>query len=64
MAAGDVQMQFVADPGFLVALAVFLGADIARGGQIGEHLIDGLRGLPFEPRPLEPYPGHSVSLAS
>ena len=35
LAAGDIQMQFVADPGFLVALAVFLGADIARGGQIG-----------------------------
>src|SRR5271166_6245779 len=25
LAAGDIQMQFVADPGFLVALAVFLG---------------------------------------
>src|SRR5208337_2157593 len=48
LAAGDIQMQFVADPGFLVALAVLLGADIARGGQVGEHLIEVLRGLPFE----------------
>ena len=56
MAAGDIQMQFVADPGFLVALAVFLGADIARDGQIGEHLIDVLRGLPFEPRRLGFWP--------
>src|SRR5277367_7175105 len=45
-------MQFVADPGFLVAL----GADIARGGQIGEHLIEFLRGLPFEPRRLGLWP--------
>src|SRR5208337_3514358 len=37
---------------FLVALAVLLGADIARGGQIGEHLIEVLRGLPFEARRL------------
>src|SRR5271154_1291726 len=50
LAAGDVEMQFVAVPGFLVALAVFLAADIARGGQLGEHLTEILRGLPFEPR--------------
>src|SRR5271165_6020767 len=31
LAASDVDMQLVADPGFLVALAVFLGADIAGG---------------------------------
>src|SRR5271169_5449516 len=49
LAAGDVEMQFVAVPGFLVALAVFLAADIARGGQLGEHLIEVLVGLPFEP---------------
>src|SRR5208283_2586085 len=34
LAASDVDMQLVADPGFLVALAVFLGADIAGGGQL------------------------------
>src|SRR5580692_12432073 len=50
LAAGDVEMQFVAVPGFLVALAVFLAADIARGGQLGEHLTETLRGLPFESR--------------
>src|SRR5271165_4915336 len=40
LAASDVDMQLVADPGFLVALAVFLGADIASGGQFGKHLVD------------------------
>src|SRR5208283_4840802 len=52
LAAGDVDVQLVADPGLLVALAVFLGADVAGGGQFGEHLVDGLRGLPLEPRRL------------
>ena len=57
-------MQFVADPGFLVALAVLLGADIARGGQIGEHLIEVLRGLPFEARRLGFWPFLVLARAS
>ena len=60
----DIQMQFVADPGFLVALAVRLGADIARGGQIGEHLIEVLRGLPFAPRRLGFWPFLVLARAS
>src|SRR5271168_4649153 len=56
LAAGDVEMQFVAVPGFLVALAVFLAADIARGGQLGKHLIEVLVGLPFEPGRLGLWP--------
>src|SRR5271169_693481 len=56
LAAGDVEMEFVAVPGFLVALAVFLAADIARGGQLGEHLIEVLVGLPFEPGRLGLWP--------
>ena len=64
LAAGDIQMQFVADPGFLVALAVLLGADIARGGQIGEHLIEVLRGLPFEARRLGFWPFLVLARAS
>ena len=50
LAAGDIQMQFITDPGFFIALAVFIGADVARGGQLGEHLIEFLHGLVFEPR--------------
>src|SRR5208283_4408799 len=57
LAAGDVDVQLVADPGLLVALAVCLGADVAGGGQFGEHLVDGLRGLPLEPRRLGLRPG-------
>ena len=57
-------MQFVADPGFLVALAVLLGVDIARGGQIGEHLIEVLRGLPFEARRLGFWPFLVLARAS
>ena len=64
MAAGDIEMQLVADPGFLVALAVLLAADIARGGQIGEHLIEVLRGLPFEPRRLGLWPFLVLARAS
>ena len=56
LAAGDIDMQLVADPGLLVALAVFLGADVAGGGQLGEHLVDGLRGLPLQPRRLGLWP--------
>src|SRR5277367_5554509 len=56
LAAGDVEMQFVAVPGFLVALAVFLAADIARDGQIGEHLTEILRGLTFQTRRLGLWP--------
>jgi hypothetical protein len=37
LAAGDIDMQLVGDPRLLVALAVSLGADIAGGGEIGEH---------------------------
>jgi len=37
-------------------LTVFLGADIARGGQFGQHLIDVLRGLPFQTRRLRLWP--------
>ncbi len=36
LAAGDIDMQLIADPCLLIALAVLLGADIARGGEIGE----------------------------
>src|SRR5271157_2207370 len=57
-------MQFVADPGFLVAFAILLGADIARGGQIGEHLIEVLRGLPFEARRLWFWPFLVLARAS
>ena len=64
MAAGDIQTESVADPGFLVALAVLLGADIARGGQIGEHLIEVLRGLPFEARRLGFWPFLVLARAS
>jgi len=32
----DIDMQLIADPCLLIALAVLLGADIARGGEIGE----------------------------
>src|SRR5271154_3025925 len=56
LAAGDVEMEFVAVPGFLVALAVFLAADIARGGQLGKHLPEILRGLPFQTRRLGLWP--------
>src|SRR5271163_1950542 len=56
LAAGDVEMEFVAVPGFLVALAVFLAADTARGGQLGEHLIEVLVGLTFEPGRLGLWP--------
>ena len=56
LAAGDVDMQLVADPGLLVALAVFLGADIAGFGQFGEHLVDVLRGLPLQTRRLGLWP--------
>jgi len=64
LAAGDSRMQFVADPGFLVAFAVFLGAEIARAGQIGEPLIEVLSGLPFEPRRLGFWPFFVLARAS
>src|ERR1019366_8412972 len=50
LAAGDIDVQLVADPGLLVALAVFLGADIAGGGEIREHLAGGLRRLTLQAR--------------
>ena len=64
MAAGDIQMQLVADPGLFVAFAVLLGADVARGGQIGEHLIEVLRGLPFQTRRLGLWPFLVLARAS
>ena len=38
--------------GLFVALAVFLAADVAGGGQVGEHLAEVLRELPLETRRL------------
>src|SRR5271154_3575987 len=38
-------MQLVAGPALFVALAVFLGSDIAVAGKLGAHLIEGLRRL-------------------
>ena len=43
-------MQLVAVPGLLVALAVFIAADVACGRQTGEHLIEVPRGVPFRTR--------------
>ena len=48
MAAGHVDVELVAGPGLFVALAVFLAADVAGGGQVGEHLAEGLRDLPLD----------------
>ena len=48
MAAGHIDVEFVAGPGLFVALAVFLAADVAGSGQVGEHLAEGLRDLPLE----------------
>ena len=50
MAAGHVDVEFVPGPGLFVALAVFLTADVAGGGQVGEHLAEVLRDLPLETR--------------
>ncbi len=50
MAAGHVDVEFVPGPGLFVALAVFLAADVAGGGQVGEHLAEVLRDLPLERR--------------
>ncbi len=52
MAAGHVDVEFVPGPGLFVALAVFLAADVAGGGQVGEHLAEVLRDLPLETRRL------------
>src|ERR1700758_3392189 len=41
-------MEFVAGPAVLVALAVALAADIAAGGQFGQHFRQALCGLPFQ----------------
>ena len=54
MAAGHVDVEFVPGPGLFVALAVFLAADVAGGGQVGEHLAEVLRDLPLETRRLRP----------
>src|SRR5271165_3439784 len=52
LAAGHVDVEFVAGPGLFVALAVFLAADVAGCGQVGEHLAEVLRDLPLETRRL------------
>src|SRR5271166_6495035 len=52
LAAGHVDVEFVPGPGLFVALAVFLAADVAGGGQVGEHLAEVLRDLPLETRRL------------
>src|SRR5271165_1533502 len=52
LAAGHVDVEFVPGPGLFVALAVFLAADVAGGGQVGEHLAEVLRDLPLEARRL------------
>src|SRR5271166_3917779 len=52
LAAGHVDVEFVAGPGLFVALAVFLAADVAGGGQVGEHLAEVLHDLPLETRRL------------
>ena len=54
LAAGHVDVEFVPGPGLFVALAVFLAADVAGGGQVGEHLAEVLRDLPLETRRLRP----------
>ena len=54
MAAGHVDVEFLPGPGLFVALAVFLAADVAGGGQVGEHLAEVLRDLPLETRRLRP----------
>ena len=56
MAAGHVDVEFVPGPGLFVALAVFLAADVAGGGQVGEHLAEVLRDLPLETRRLRVRP--------
>ena len=48
LAVGHVDVQLVADPGVLVALAVLLRADIAGGRQIVEHRLQGHGRLPVE----------------
>src|SRR5271154_6974069 len=55
-------MQLVAGPALFVALAVFLGSDIAVAGKLGAHLIEGLRRLTLHPgrlwrRPFLAFPG-------
>ena len=52
LAAGHVDVEFVPGPGLFVALAVFLAADVAGGGQVGEHLAEVLHDLPLETRRL------------
>src|SRR5271166_560185 len=56
LAAGHVDVEFVPGPGLFVALAVFLAADVAGGGQVGEHLAEVLRDLPLETRRLRLWP--------
>src|SRR5271166_2451506 len=52
LAAGHVDVEFVPGPGLFVALAVFLAAEVAGGGQVGEHLAEVVRDLPLETRRL------------
>ena len=50
LAAGHVDVEFVPGPGHFVALAVFLAADFAGEGQVGEHLAEVLHDLQHETR--------------
>src|SRR5271166_1441066 len=52
LAVCHVDVEFVPGPGLFVALAVFLAAEVAGGGQVGEHLAEVLRDLPLETRRL------------
>jgi hypothetical protein len=56
LAAGDVDAEFVSGPGLFFALAVFLTADVAGGGQVGEPLAEALRDLPLKTRRLRLWP--------
>ena len=64
MAAGHVDVELVPGPGLLVALAVFLAADVAGGGQVDEHLAEGLRDLPLDARRLRLRPLFVLARAS
>jgi hypothetical protein len=52
LTASDIDMELIAGPAFLESLAIFLGADIACGGEVGAHLFDGLCRLVLQPRRL------------
>ena len=50
LAAGDIDVELIADPGLLEALAVFLGADIAGGREVRDRLAGVLSRLTLEAR--------------